>query len=202
MAYGKFFGTGTSGKKFVFVVDNSNSMTNGKFQTALRELEETVANLTEEHEFYVIFFSDTAYPMFHPKPAKALVPATAENKERLADWLYGVEMCLKTRGEAAMAAAIMLNPDVIYVLGDGAFTDNTEQRMTAPHNRKIVVNTLGMQVNGKGAGQLKAIAQANNGTYRDVAAAPNAVKDAQLNPIKRNNTKGKVWGITLPQKKK
>ena len=193
-----FFGAKQTAQKVVFVVDNSNSMTNGKFETALNELSKTVGNLTPQQKFHVIFFSDTAYMMFHPKPVTKLLPATEENKDRLRQWLYTVEMCLKTKGAEAMNAALMLKPDVIYVLGDGAFTDNTTDLLTAPHRRKIVVNTLGMQVSGKGSDQLKAIARANKGKYRDVSAAAGAAKMARQNPIRRNRSRGKVWGITLP----
>ena len=74
--------------------------------------------------------------------------------------------------------------------------------MTARHNRKIVINTLGMQVNPKGERQLKATAKANQGKYRDVEAAPKAAEMSRRNLIKRNNTRGKVWGVTLPLQKK
>jgi hypothetical protein len=97
-----------------------------------------------------------------------------------------------------MKAAITMQPDVIYILGDGAFTDKTERLLTARHNRKIVINTLGMQVNPRGQQQLTSIAKANQGTYRDVEAAPGALRMAKQNPIKRNNTRGRVWGVTLP----
>lgn len=193
-----FFGAKQTAQKVVFVVDNSNSMSKGKFETAVAELSKTVGNLTAKQKFHVIFFSDTAYMMFHPRPVTKLIPATEENKDRLRQWLYTVELCLKTKGAAAMNAALMLKPDVIYVLGDGAFTDNTKDLLTAPHRRKIVVNTLGMQVSGKGSDQLKAIARSNRGKYRDVFPAAGSAQMARQNPIRRNNSRGKVWGVTLP----
>ena len=194
----RFFGAEQSAQKVVFVVDNSNSMGRGKFETALTELSKTVGELSPEQRFHVIFFSDTAYLMFHPRPVKKLIPATEKNIERLREWLYSVEMCLRTQGQDAMKAAIAMQPDVIYILGDGAFTDQTEKLLTVRHNRKIVINTLGMQVDPKGRRQLVAIAKANRGKYRDVEAAPQASKMAKQNPIKRNNIRGKLWGIALP----
>ena len=197
-----FFGAEQSAQKVVFVVDNSNSMRKGKFETALAELSKSIDELSPNQQFHVIFFSDTAYLMFHPRPVKKLVSATEKNKERLRDWLYSAEMCLKTKGEDAMNAAIAMRPDVIYILGDGAFTDQTEKLMTARHNRKIVVNTLGMQVDPKGRRQLVAIAKANNGEFRDVEAARQAARMASQNPIKRNSIRGKIWGISLPLQEK
>ncbi|MEM7474264.1 MAG: hypothetical protein AAF483_04670 [Planctomycetota bacterium] len=196
-----FFGAKSKGRKFVFVVDNSNSMTNGRLETALSELMATVDGFGPKESFYIIFFSDTAYGMFHPRPAKGLIPATPRNKERLRTWLYSVQMCLKTKGEEAVRMAVSLNPDVIYILGDGAFTDNTQKILTAPHNRIIPINTLGMEVNDKGASQLKSIAAANNGTYRLVSASKEAKASAKKKPIPRNKFRGPVWGISLPGKK-
>jgi hypothetical protein len=193
-----FFGAKSSGDEFVFVVDNSNSMTRGRFETAMLELMRTVNAMSPRQKFYVIFFSDTAYRMFHPEPAPSLIPATQENKLRLQRWLGTVQLCLRTDGEAAMQAALSLNPDVIYVLGDGAFTDKTTQKLTAPHNRRIPIQTLGMEVDSKGATQLQAIAQANRGTYRLVGTSPEARMMAARNPIKKNNVRGPIWGVKLP----
>ncbi|MFP6619514.1 MAG: VWA domain-containing protein [Pirellulaceae bacterium] len=193
-----FFGSKSKGRRFVFVVDNSNSMTRGRFHTALTELAKTVEQMDNDQYFYVIFFSDTAYPLFWPSPVSQLVPATRKNKERLYQWLYTVELCLYTRGEAAMQMALSLRPDTIYILGDGAFTDNTTAKLTQPHNRRIPIFTLGMEVPEKGKSQLTRIANSNQGTYRLVAVAPGAARAAQQFPLKKNRTRGPIWGVKLP----
>ena len=97
-----------------------------------------------------------------------------------------------------MEAALMLKPDVIYILGDGAFTDRTAELLTAPHNRRIPIQTLGMEVPPAGQRQLQKIAQANGGIYRAVGASPAAKMMASKNPIRRNATRGPVWGVKLP----
>ena len=197
-----FFGSKAKGRRFVFVVDNSNSMQRGRFHTAVNELVKTVEQMEADQYFYVIFFSDTAYPLFWPSPVSQLVPATRKNKERLQQWLYTVELCLQTRGSEAMQLALSLRPDAIYVLGDGAFTDKTAQQLTVPHNRRTPIFTLGMQVSDKGKTQLTQIAKANHGTYRLVTVAPGAAQAAARAPIKKNNSRGPVWGIKLPVKQK
>ena len=55
-----------------------------------------------------------------------------------------------------------------------------------------------MQVSGKGSEQLKSIARSNRGKYRDVSPAAGSAQMARQNPIRRNKSRGKVWGITLP----
>lgn len=197
-----FFGSKAKGRRFVFVVDNSNSMQRGRFHTAVNELIRTVEQMEADQYFYVIFFSDTAYPLFWPSPVSQLVPATRKNKERLQQWLYTVELCLHTRGSDAMKLALSLRPDAIYVLGDGAFTDDTTNQLTAAHNRRTPIFTLGMQVPDKGKSQLTRIAKANNGTYRLVTVAPGAAQAAARAPIRKNNTRGPIWGMKLPVRKK
>ena len=197
-----FFGSKAKGRRFVFVVDNSNSMQRGRFHTAVNELVKTVEQMEADQYFYVLFFSDTAYPLFWPSPGSQLVPATRKNKERLQQWLYTVELCLHTRGSDAMRLALSLRPDAIYVLGDGAFTDDTTNQLTAVHNRRTPIFTLGMQVPDKGKSQLTRIAKANNGTYRLVTVAPGAAQAAARAPIKKNNIRGPIWGMKLPVKRK
>lgn len=194
----KFFGSESKGQKFVFVVDNSNSMSGGRFETALIELVKAIDRMTPQQQIYIVFFSDTAYGLFHPDTASALIPATDANKARLKKWLPTVELCLNTNCEAAMRTAVALQPDVIYVLGDGAFTDNTEALMTGALKGKATIHTLGMMAQGKGDAQFTAIAKANNGTYKDVGVLPEAVELARKHPIPKNSTRGSVWGLKLP----
>ena len=197
-----FLGKKSEGKTFVFVVDNSNSMVGGRFETALNALVRAVDGLGPKQRFYVIFYSDSAYGMFHPQTAPGLVAATDDNKEKLGAWLYSVEMCLHTRGEDAMKRALALDPDVINILGDGAFTDKTEALLTAPHSRRTVIHTFGMNVDPKGERQLSAIAAANGGKFHPAEVDPAAADAAKANPIKRNTSRGSVWGLTLPERNK
>jgi hypothetical protein len=154
--------------------------------------------MSQTSSFYVVFFSDTAYPLFHPSPAPGFVKATEENKALLKRWLRTLQLCLYTDGRKAMEIAFSMNPDTIYILGDGAFTDDTTKRLTAPHNRSIPIHTFGMEVDGKGEWQLKDIAKANHGKYTPVRAHPLAQQMAKERPIPRNRARGPVWGVTLP----
>ena len=192
-----FFGRRVAAVNYVFVIDNSNSMTQGRFETALNELVKAVNQLTPKQRFYVIFYSDTAYPMFHPQPATSLVNATPKNKEKLRYWLDTVQLCLKTNGKEAISAAFALKPDVIFVLGDGAFTDGASNFFAARPQNKIPLHTLGMEVKPKDAASFQQLAKANGGTYKDVGVADGARQFARQNPRPRNTVRGPVWGIKL-----
>lgn len=195
-----FFGKRVAAVNYVFVIDNSNSMTGGRFETALNELVNAVNQLTAKQRFYVIFYSDTAYPMFHPKPATRLAQATPKNKQMLRYWLDTVQLCLKTNGKEAIRAAFALEPDVIFVLGDGAFTDGASQYFAARPQEKIPLHTLGMEVKPNDVVRFRQLAEAHGGTYKDVGVMPLAREAAKRNPRPRNKARGPVWGIKLPVK--
>jgi hypothetical protein len=193
-----FFGSRVSAVDYVFVIDNSNSMTQGRFETALYELLKAVNQLTAKQRFYVIFYSDTAYPLFHPKPAADLVNATTRNKQRLRVWLDTVQLCLKTNGKEAISAAFALKPDVIFVLGDGAFTDKASNFFASRPQKKIPLHTLGMEVTQKNSLGFQSLAQTNGGTYKDVGVADGALVIAKKFPRQRNTKRGPIWGVKLP----
>lgn len=202
---GSFFKAKARGRKFVFLVDNSTSMRQGRFETARAELVKTIAKLEKDQSFYVMLFSDTAYPLFWPQPAKELVAATKQNKMLLAQWLMTVELCSGTKGKLAIEKAIALKPDVIFLLGDGAFADetiataNALNQESASGGRKIPIHVLGMEVNDVDRQVLEQLAKGNDGTYSDVELDPDLAAAAAANPIKRNRTRGPVWGVTLPR---
>ncbi|NQU22777.1 MAG: hypothetical protein HQ567_15980, partial [Candidatus Nealsonbacteria bacterium] len=52
----EFYGVKTRGNKFVFVVDNSLSMSKGRFESACYELYYSVTKMAPDQEFYVLFF--------------------------------------------------------------------------------------------------------------------------------------------------
>jgi hypothetical protein len=193
-----FFGVKTKGNRFVFVVDNSNSMGGGKFETAVAELQRSIGRLNKHQQFYVIFFSDTAYPMFYPKPAKGMVPATDENKRQLEYWLMTVERCLRTKGREALQMAFALRPDAIYVLGDGAFTDDAVAQLMATPPGLTTVHTLGFRMNPNAERDFRDIAKRFQGKFTEVSVTPDMVALSRQLNRPRNRVRHGVWGIQLP----
>ncbi|NND96656.1 MAG: VWA domain-containing protein [Pirellulaceae bacterium] len=196
------FGTQSTANDYVFVIDNSNSMTRGRFETALNELVIAVNALNKKQRFYVIFYSDTAYGMMYPNPVTQLVYATDTHKQQMFQWLGTVQLCLKTNGKEAIQAAFNMDPDVIYVLGDGAFTDGASKYFAGKPRTKATLHTRGMEVSPQNAKEFARLAKAHGGNYKDVGVAPGAAALAQRNPRKRNNKRDGVWGITLGAGKK
>ncbi len=196
-----FFGTKSKGNRFCFLVDNSNSMGGGKLETALLELGQAVNTLQPKQKFYIIFYSDTAYPLFHPEKIPDMVPATDKNKSRVAQWLPRIEMCLRTDGKDALQMALELRPDVIYILGDGAFTDKTADLLVANPIEDVVIHTLGMNVKPNVVADFSGIAMKHKGTYKDVGVSSEGKAMSKAKPVPKNNSRKSIWGLKLPVKK-
>lgn len=198
-----FFGVRTEGSHFMYVVDNSNSMNNGKFEHAIYELTNSIQQLSETSFFYIIFYSDAEYPLFYPNTVPRWVRATPENKHKVVYWLDTVHRCLQTRGEEAMAHAIKLRPDVLYLLGDGAFTDKATPKTLAMKGQvDVTINTLGFNMKSEHAKDFNQIASAFGGSFRDVKVDPQFTKLSKQKNRPKNNERNGDWGINLGKKKK
>lgn len=195
----KFFGTGATGKRICFLVDNSISMSGGRMETALIELEKAVRKLSPTQEFYIIFYSDTAYPLFYPDTADEMIDATGENKEKVREWLKTIHICNFTNGREAIRLALEMKPDLIYILGDGGFTDAADYALISTPTPGVTIYTLGMHVKASDARRFAAIAEKHGGSYRDVGITPQGVEQLRRNgPIPNHKRREGIWGIKLP----
>ena len=210
-----FFGKPGEGKSVCFVCDNSNSYRDGGFQTVLAEVARAVDALQPSQSFFVIFFSDAAYPMWHPDRLDALQPATPENKARLRAWLGTVEMCSGGQGiHDAVKLAAGLDADVVYFLSDGDHGESVVDRVVKADFGDTAMHTFGMQQNvfDKRTGAMDPervreqqacnqtliqIATAHGGTFTPVIVPPQAAALEQLRPIRKNRSRGPVWGLKL-----
>lgn len=165
-----FFGIKGQGKKFCFIVDNSKSMTGARFRTALAELLYSVEKLQADQVFYVCFFSDGAYPLFFPNIAREMIPATAENKAKFRAWLQLVDLGPATYGSAAMKIGLDLEPDIMFLLGDGDFQDDTVREVLKRANPRTKLHTIGLDIapRSRADAGFAAIARAFYGTYRNI----------------------------------
>lgn len=210
-----FFGRTGQGQTVCFICDNSNSYRDGGFHAVLDEVARAVDSLRPEQSFFVVFFSDAAYPMFHPERMDALQSASPDNKRRLRTWLASVQMCGGGQGiDEAVRIAGKLDADVVYFLSDGEHAASVVDRVTRADFGGAVVHTFGMQqgVWDRRTGQvdpeklrrqqdfdrnLIAIATAHGGTFTPVTVPPQAAALERLRPIQRNRTPGPVWGVKL-----
>lgn len=172
-----FFGARSKGDRFVFVVDNSSSMKDGRFDAAIRELVKSVDGLSPRQSFYVIFVSDQPYPMFYPQQAPELLPATKPNKERLGKWLPNAILASGKNRELikAMNMAAALRPHAVFLLWDSDWRYGEPVRrevmvqLARPNDWNFVVHTIGMGTTSLDAEfHLSAVAKAHGGTFQRV----------------------------------
>jgi hypothetical protein len=164
-----FFGTTGAGKSFVYVVDMSGSMTGRRFDRAKAELVKSINKLNGEQKFYIYFFNDRTFPLFDPKPAKGMIPATSDNKSRASRWIGLRHAESTTNPNYALQQALEMRPEVIFLLTDGELDDPDAVRMMIRryNKTKVVIHTIAFE-NEDGGQTLEAIAQENDGIYRFV----------------------------------
>lgn len=162
----EFFGIRSSGRHFVYVVDNSGSMSGEPFNRAIRELHNSISKLKPNNNFYVLFFNSAPICQFSEiGPPKSMIAATKKNRERLQQWINSVSAGGGTNPEEALLWAIDLEPSAIYFLTDGIFDPQAAQNVTAANKtKKVQIHTIAF-MNNAGEGLLKQIAKDNRGKY-------------------------------------
>ena len=162
-----FFGLRGRGNSFVYVIDCSASMEGARFGTAKAELLRSLAALTPDQKFSVIFYSNEPYIMFFPEEEDSLLPATAENVRRAREWIQETSTVGQSRLLPAVEKALQLEPDVIYVLTDGQLDERLPDLIARLNRGRAQIFTVGIG-NRKGAAVLQQIARKNNGAFRFV----------------------------------
>lgn len=196
-----FFGEKIAGNRIVFLVDNSGGMNGGGLETLIAELLKTVERLTSKQQFYVIFYSDVAYPMFYPRSVFQFARPTKENKRQLAAWLETVELCTGNAVDEGLKAAITTRPDTVFLLTDGRVNTTRDGRKLAAfldsRGRRFAIHTFGMGTSptSQATQQLKEIAAANGGRFKQVEITDEMKALARSKPRPYHNKQpGTVWG--------
>ena len=166
-----FFGIGDTGKSFVYVVDCSDSMNErNKFRRAKYELMHSLEQLADEQQYFVIFFSEGAYPM----DADGTVAATEEHVAQTSEWISDVEANGGTNPFPALLLALAMQPDAIYFLTDGQFDPQIvlELRKRNRDNRRLGLSQIPIHTiafgDRRAEGLMKSISRNSGGEYRFV----------------------------------
>jgi hypothetical protein len=194
----QFFGQRIEGRSIVFVLDNSGSMQGGRLETVIAELLRCVDSLDEKQEFYVIFHSDTVYPLFYPDPIDRYIRPTEANKKMLARWLDTVELCLGDSVDEALAAAAMIEPDTVFLLSDGRIQGQRNIRfLLNGQSRNFPIHTFAVGMGSSVAGRrnLEEIAAANGGEFRESEIPEEMRELARQDPRPyHSESPGPIWG--------
>lgn len=162
-----FFGLGNAGQTLVYVVDCSDSMNdNGKWRRASEELVRALEELTYDQRYFVIFFSDGAYPMDADGP----VPATYDEVDLTRRWISRIEPDGGTNPLPALLYALAMQPDAVYFLSDGEFDPmviRELRRQNPPSAGQIPIHTISF-VRRETIGLMRTIARQSGGKFRFV----------------------------------
>lgn len=180
-----FFGTVAQGNSFVYILDVSPSMnarSGRRLQRAVSELLQSLDNLRDEQEFYVVVFGWTTRLMFDgeqlvPRP----VPATLKNKQRLRRWLMRVNTISGTDPRKSLDVSLAMKPSAIFFLSDGEFNkpassvffkdDDTEAEdvVKSYDPRSIPIHTVAFE-DPVCEPRMRGIAELTSGQHRFVPA--------------------------------
>ncbi len=144
----EFFGLKADGRSFVYVLDCSQSMNHPhdsdaktRFKRVKVELLTSIASLTPDQEFFIIFFNDQALTM----PAERLVTALPEHQRHYLSWMLQVPAVGNTDPTEALQIAMRLRPDVIYLLTDGCFAHKANEILKSIRQTKTAIHTFSFE---------------------------------------------------------
>jgi hypothetical protein len=156
-----FFGIRAQGQFFIYVVDCSGSMLDDdRLIRAKGELRRSIDRLQYPQRFYVIFYNDRPMPMFGDLPR----PADLSAKSQLNQWLRLIQPDGGTDPRGAMALALSLRPDAVFLLSDGEFPDGTVESIARKNPRKVPIHCVDLS-GGVAGDQLLRIARDSGGQY-------------------------------------
>jgi hypothetical protein len=165
-----FFGSYAQGRKFVFVLDSSTSMQGDRWPRACQELMYSIAKLEDGQEFLVLCFDHRTSCMLNlPRNRVEYFSNTPEVRAELQAWLSQHRLGPATHPANAMALALKLDPDAIFLLSDGELQDDTLFMLRRMNNGRssfgqTPVHTIAL-MSHYGVATLRLIAGENGGTF-------------------------------------
>ena len=173
-------------RRHVFLIDKSGSMLRpiagggrhpwwpqrnsgvDRMSVAKEALLKTLNSMNEEDEFFIIFFNHRTDAM----PISAMLPATPDNVSGISAWVNSQEPIGRTRPSEALLQAFEQEPDVVWLLSDGEFSQRVHQLVRDINpSRTVRINTLGFGTEWYyGSRSLRQMAAENGGAFTLIAA--------------------------------
>lgn len=166
-----FFGIGSKGSRFAFIIDISGSMIDAaKLEIAKHELISAINALPDYAHYYVLLFSSD---FIQPPGQKGWTRARKSSIKQFITWLKEIDPNGGTAPRSSFLQVFSLEPrpDVIYFLTDGQFQDISAEEVAALNKagKRAVINTIQFGDRG-GEELLRQIAKSSGGVYRFVPA--------------------------------
>jgi Mg-chelatase subunit ChlD len=135
------------GTKFVYVFDHSGSMgvpANKPLDRAKKELLASVDGISDVQQFYIIFYNQDQKVFRIDPTGGRLIFGTGTNKKLAKQFVDSIRAEGATRHVDALAMALRMHPDVIFLLTDGDPPDDLTKDEQARLER---LNSSGTTIN-------------------------------------------------------
>jgi von Willebrand factor type A domain len=169
-AHVRVFGVEGTGNKFVYVFDRSASMEGPPLAAAKRQLIQSLDSLAGVHQFQIIFFNHRLQAFDISGGGKRIAFGSDRNKQLAANFVGGITAEGGTDRFAALKAALVFRPDVIFFLtdADDPMPDSELEEIELGSQRfgsRICVIEFGRQATPWGDNFLQALARQTGGQY-------------------------------------
>lgn len=115
------FGVNDSGKTFVYLIDRSFSMDEyGAFRAAKSELLASLQRLTEVQQFQVVFYNQAPLTLATREARFKMFFGTDAQRQLVSEQVRSIPPDGGTRHMEAIIEGLKYNPDVLFMLTDGA----------------------------------------------------------------------------------
>ncbi|MGP1272608.1 MAG: vWA domain-containing protein [Phycisphaerales bacterium] len=165
-----FFGIEARGNRFAYIVDASGSMDrDGRMEATRRELAESITELLDHVEFFVVLYSDDARPL---GDRREWTDGSATGKRWARAKIASIDPLGGTNPLPAfeIVMAIRPRPDAIYFMTDGEFDDRMAAQIIAMNRERPTPIHCITFVTDDAAELMKRIANASGGTYTHIPA--------------------------------
>lgn len=156
-------------RSVVYVIDRSISMgLKGALDDARQELLDSLARLAPSTQFQVIFYNREAQPLILTG-RRGLVPATDAVLREATAAVAAVQAEGSTNHPGALRQALLLEPEVVYLVTDADDMTAEQVRTVTSLNRgRSAIHAIHLG-NAREGPALRELARTNRGTYRTVA---------------------------------
>jgi von Willebrand factor type A domain len=164
----QFFGARDHAHSFTYVIDCSGSMaSHNSLEVAKRELLASVDQLPPDAEFGVVFYNMIPKMFSDPMGNKGLMSATAANKGLIRAQLKTIVPDGGTDHMAALRAALVLKPEVIFFLTDADLMTNGDvnEILSEAGTTRIQAVEFGRGINLGERTPLRRLATTTGGAY-------------------------------------
>ncbi len=164
-----FNGTRLSGRRFVFIIDRSQSMGGqglGVLSEAQTELTNAINQLQPNHSFQIVAYHSRTVTI----AKREMLPATKENKALVKPFLQRLAAFGSTEHTYGISAALAFKPDAVVLLTDGGYPELTAAELTdirrSAGKAEFHCIQFGLGSQQKSTNFMTKIASQCNGTFR------------------------------------